>query len=102
MKTITFMEKETVSLITIEQPQLLGIIKLPVSKSLVDDFERELSIFNKNNKANKLNFNKFAHKLIAELQKINNKTNANTINQTTTLDMQNNRTSTSINIPNQT
>jgi hypothetical protein len=61
------------ALIVIEKPATRTAMKLVISKQLVDEFESELAIFNKNNKGEKLNFDNFAAKLIDELKKINNK-----------------------------
>jgi hypothetical protein len=59
------------SLIVVEKPASKVVMKLAISKSLAEQFEQELEIFTNNSKHEKLNFDKFAIKLISELRKIN-------------------------------
>jgi len=59
------------SLIIVEKPESRATMKLTISKILVEKFEQEVAIFNQNSKRQKLNFDRFAQKIIKELQQIN-------------------------------
>jgi hypothetical protein len=60
------------ALIIIEKPATKVNISIPVSEKLSNDFKSELAVFNNANNGVKLNFDKFANKMIGELKKINN------------------------------
>lgn len=60
------------ALISVEKPVTKVNINIPVSEKLSVAFKSELSIFNNSNNGVKLNFDKFATKMISELKKINN------------------------------
>ena len=47
-------------------------VNIPVSEKLSNAFKSELAIFNNSSNGVKLNFDKFAIKMINELRKINN------------------------------
>ena len=60
------------ALISVEKPVTKVNVNIPVSEKLSNAFKSELAIFNNSSNGVKLNFDKFAIKMINELKKINN------------------------------
>jgi hypothetical protein len=60
------------ALISVEKPITKVNVNIPVSEKLSNAFKNELAIFNSSSNGVKLNFDKFAIKMINELKKINN------------------------------